>query len=131
MHTNTHNADDCQLDAVTFNGQLGKFLHGRIEPALSGVTVTMSKQIAAAAELKQYTAVSNDQGTYELVLLRTYNVIRNHVLFVVNFRIGPLRTFEAFDYTAERAGYVFTPTPDKPGHFRAYKLSELLIKVYI
>lgn len=51
------------------------------------------------------------------------------LLLKIIFSIGPLRSFDGFEISAERSGYVFLPIAGKFGHFTVQKLSELTLKV--
>jgi hypothetical protein len=96
-------ADTCVR--ADFTTVLGQFVRGRIEPAIAGVTVTMSTRDTVV-----HTAQSNERGEYSF---------------------GPLRTTTDYTYKASKDGYTFAAVETNSPNFRAFKLSELAIVVSV
>uniref|UniRef100_A0A0P4W9J4 SD-repeat containing protein B domain-containing protein n=1 Tax=Scylla olivacea TaxID=85551 RepID=A0A0P4W9J4_SCYOL len=99
-HTLTMPAD-CVLNTVTFQAERALFIHGKITPPVSGVTITVE------GNGKVYTYTSDADGKYVA---------------------GPLDNSVQYSVSAEKRGYVMNALSEK-GHFEAYKLAEIVVEV--
>ena len=43
--------------------------------------------------------------------------------------VGPLHSDKEYEVTAQKTGYILTPVPGKQGHFKAFKLGEIIVQV--
>ncbi|CAB3977797.1 Nodal modulator 1 [Paramuricea clavata] len=99
--------DACPGGSVEFDGQVGVFIDGRIDPPLENVQVLI--QSDSKEESKEtLTVYSNAQGIY---------------------RVGPLHGNLRYDLSASKEGYILNPVQGEKGHFKAVKLGQIEIKV--
>ncbi|XP_017891823.1 nodal modulator 3 [Ceratina calcarata] len=96
--------NDCQDDVITFAGDLGKIIAGKINPPLEGVTVQIFGNDKA---VPIHTLITQKDGEYN---------------------VGPLDGKIKYSVTAEKEGYVITG-PDSNGIFFAHKLAEIIVQV--
>lgn len=92
---------DCVLDTVTFKAERALFIHGRVTPAISGVTVIVE------GNGNIFTYSTDVEGKYVA---------------------GPLDNSVQYTVTAEKKGYIMNALSEK-GHFEAYKLAEVVVEV--
>ncbi|XP_011299165.1 nodal modulator 1 [Fopius arisanus] len=97
--------NDCNNDAATFTGQIGRIIEGKISPALEGVTI---KIFGKDKEAPVHTLVTQQDG---------------------NYRIGPLDGSVEYTVTAEKSGFSITRHRDSDGIFYAEKLAEVVVDV--
>lgn len=97
-------SNDCNNDIVTFNGDLGKIVSGKISPPLEGVTVQIfGKDKVSPVQ----TLVTQQDGEY---------------------RVGPLDGSVEYTVTAAKSGFAITG-PNNNGIFLAHKLAEIIVQV--
>jgi len=102
----TVQGDKCPGEILNFEGRQGVFIEGSVQPALSGVLVTIDSETYPD---RKVTIQTNEDGGY---------------------RVGPLHGDTEYTVEAEKEGYVLTPIDNKHGHFKAFKLGEIIVKVY-
>ncbi|XP_028401177.1 nodal modulator 1-like [Dendronephthya gigantea] len=99
--------DACPGGSVEFDGQVGVFIDGRIDPPLENVKVFIQSDSSEGS--KETMTVSSDaQGLY---------------------RVGPLHGNLRYDLSATKEGYTLNPVQGEKGHFKAVKLGKIEIKV--
>uniref|UniRef100_A0A914VZ87 Nodal modulator 3 n=1 Tax=Plectus sambesii TaxID=2011161 RepID=A0A914VZ87_9BILA len=99
--------DDCLIDAMTFVGKKGIFLNGNIQPPLDGVAITLKHKTDDALV---FNVNADQQG---------------------RFKLGPLESFDGFELSAVKEGYLFTQEEKAAfGTLKAFKLSQLTIKLF-
>ncbi|KRY85175.1 Nodal modulator 1 [Trichinella pseudospiralis] len=96
---------DCTEIAQPFLASTGEYFKGSVSPKLEGVVITVSQLTDPTVH---FTLVTNTNGEYV---------------------VGPLRSLESLQIKAELPGYGLEHIQGKYGHFTAYKLSQLYIKV--
>ena len=87
------------VEGLELSGYPGKFVDGRVEPAVADVAISLSQEGLV------FKSKSDAQG---------------------RFRLGPLERLEGMRLEAEKDGYVLTHLGE--GRFSAFKLSELAIQ---
>ncbi|EDO26197.1 predicted protein, partial [Nematostella vectensis] len=101
--------DGCPGASVEMEGRPGVFLQGAIIPPLSGVDISITSgpgdQEGAKTNIR---VLTDDQGRY---------------------RVGPLHGGIEYSLDAQKNGFIITPIPERKGHFQAFKLGEINIKV--
>jgi hypothetical protein len=93
----------CPPPIEAFTGRKGKFLSGKVTPAISGVKIVIESSSMSEAPV---TISADSNGVYSA---------------------GPLYDDEEYTVSAWRKGYHFIE--DTPGNFRALKLTEIQIKL--
>ncbi|XP_077985075.1 BOS complex subunit NOMO1-like [Glandiceps talaboti] len=101
-------SDTCPTVIPTFEGHLGIFLVGLVEPSLSGVDITITPQ-----HIDEYNT----------------DIIQTHTDESGTYRVGPLHDHTEYSIDANKDGYILTPLEGKPGSFKAFKLGEIKIEV--
>lgn len=99
--------DDCPGGVAKFDGQVGVFIDGQIDPPLENVRVVIKPD--SSSHLKDTTTVlTNAQGSY---------------------RVGPLHSNLRYDLSASKEGFILNPVYEHKGHFKAIKLGQIEIKI--
>lgn len=96
--------DDCADEAAHFEGRIGLFVDGRVNPPLGGVRVVVRDLAGRQPEVE---TESDAAG---------------------RFLVGPLDSESKYDVQATKEGYVLRPL-DKLGHFEAFKYAEVRVSV--
>ncbi|XP_037561921.1 nodal modulator 2-like [Dermacentor silvarum] len=96
--------NDCADEAARFEGRIGLFVDGRVNPPLGGVRVVVRDLAGQRPEVE---TESDANG---------------------RFLVGPLDSESKYDVQASKDGYVLRPL-DKLGHFEAFKYAEVKVSV--
>ncbi|XP_072165899.1 BOS complex subunit NOMO3-like [Diadema setosum] len=102
--------ETCPGLVAEFEGRPGVFITGRVQPALSGVkvTITPTSEKEEQATGQAITEVTDENGQY---------------------RVGPLEDTTDYRVEASLAGYILTQEEGKLGYFQAFKLGKIRIEV--
>ncbi|KAH6937604.1 hypothetical protein HPB50_001893 [Hyalomma asiaticum] len=92
--------NECADEAARFEGRIGLFVDGRVNPPLGGVHVVVRDLAGNRPEVE---TESDSDG---------------------RFLVGPLDSESKYDVQASKDGYVLRPL-DKLGHFEAFKYAEV------
>lgn len=101
----TVSGEGCPGEVASFTAKMGVFILGKINPPLESVKVK----------------VMSKDGKGEPLLLETGSQ--------GTFNIGPLHSDREYNVTAEKEGYVLSPVDGELGHFKAFKLGEISVRV--
>lgn len=96
--------NECADEAARFEGRIGLFVDGRVNPPLGGVHVVVRDLAGNRPEVE---TESDSDG---------------------RFLVGPLDSESKYDVQASKDGYVLRPL-DKLGHFEAFKYAEVKVSV--
>ncbi|KAJ5075910.1 nodal modulator 1-related [Anaeramoeba ignava] len=97
------NGQECPIKLRIFEGKKGKFITGKITPALEDVRIIIKNE----AEKEEYETKTDSKGKY---------------------KYGPVEDPGKYQISAIKAGYVFTEEAEK-GMFRFRKLGSIKIKI--
>ncbi|XP_070547557.1 BOS complex subunit NOMO1-like [Ptychodera flava] len=101
-------SDTCPTVIASFEGRLGLFLVGSVEPAIAEVDITITPQLIDEYNKDVINTQTDDKGMY---------------------RVGPLHDHTQYSVMAKKEGYIMTQLEGKAGSFKAFKLGEIIIEV--
>ncbi|XP_074644327.1 BOS complex subunit NOMO3-like isoform X2 [Tubulanus polymorphus] len=100
----TVKGEACPGELVKLDGRRGLFINGKIQPPLAGVDIKIVSELRSEV----MTTVSDAKGKYS---------------------VGPLHDDTKYFVTAKKDGYIMTEIDGKLGHFKAFKLGQIDVKV--